>query len=145
MRLLPKDRDHRHLGWTPYAWLVYSTPFLMNTFEVRKTSFEMFVANLVAYLAFLILYFLGYWVHGRKLVAVLGAMTLLGFVTTPYNPFGASLFIYAAAMIAFIDRARPRLLHLGIYLAIVASYGFLTDQKVWFFVPATLFAAIIGG
>jgi two-component system sensor histidine kinase DesK len=145
MRLLPKDRDHRNLGWTPYAWLVYSTPFLANTFEIRNSSPDLFVANLVAYLAFLILYFLGYWVHGRKLVMVLSAMTLLGFVTTPFNPFGASLFIYAAAMIAFIDRSKPRLLHLGIYLSVVAVYGFLTDQKVWFFVPATLFAAIIGG
>jgi two-component system sensor histidine kinase DesK len=145
MRLLPRDRDHRNLGWTPYAWLVYSTPFLMNTFEIRKTSPEMFAANLIAYAAFLILYFLGYWVHGRKLVAVLSAMTLLGFVTTPFNPFGSSLFIYAAAMIAFIDRSRPRLLPLGIYLAIVAAYGFLTSQKPWFFIPAILFAAIIGG
>jgi two-component system sensor histidine kinase DesK len=105
----------------------------------------MFAASLAAYAVFLVLYFLGYWVHGRQLVAVIGAMTLLGFITTPFNPFGASLFIYAAAMIAFIDRGSPRLLHLGIYVAVVAAYGLVSGQKPWFFVPATLFAALIGG
>jgi two-component system sensor histidine kinase DesK len=145
MRLLPKDRDHRNLGWTPYAWLIYSIPFLMNTFEFRDASPRLFAANLGAYALFLVLYFLGYWVRGAKLVAVLSAMTVLGFVTTPYNPFGASLFIYAAAMVAFIDPNRPRMLYLGIYLASVAAYGLLTDQRAWFYVPATVFAGLVGG
>ncbi|MEO8501784.1 MAG: sensor histidine kinase [Vicinamibacteria bacterium] len=144
MRLLPKDRNHRDLGWTPYAWLVYSIPFLVNTFESRG-DVPRFVANLAAYAVFLALYFLGYWVHGRKLVAVIGAMTLLGFITTPFNSFGASFFIYAAAMVAFIDLDRPRLLYLGIYVGAVAAYGLLTNQRSWFYIPATLFPALIGG
>ena len=145
MRLLPKDRDHRNLGWTPYAWLVYSIPFLINTFDSRNASRGMLAANLLAYAVFLVLYFTGYWVYGRKLVAVITAMTLLGFLTTPFNPFGTSLFIYAAAMVAFIDPNRPRLLYLGIYLAVVAAYGLLTDQRAWFYIPATGFGALVGG
>ena len=144
MRLLPTDRNHRNLGWTPYAWLVYSIPFLVNTFESRA-DLPRFAANLGAYAVFLVLYFRGYWVHGRPLVGVIAAMTLLGFVTTPFNPFGASLFIYAAAMVAFIDLDRPRLLYLGIYVATVGAYGLLTEQRAWFYIPATVFPALIGG
>lgn len=145
MGLLPKDRDQRNLGWTPYAWLIYSLPFLMTTFESLDVSPKRFAANLAAYAVFLVLYFLGYWVCGRNLVAVIAAMTLLGFVTTPFNPFGSSLFIYAAAMVAFIDPHRPRLSHLGVYLVLVASYGLLTDQRPWFYLPATVFAGLVGG
>jgi two-component system sensor histidine kinase DesK len=144
MRLLPSGRTDRNLGWTPYAWLVYSLPFLVNTYESRDVP-STFAANAGAYLVFLVLYFLGYWFHGRKLVAVIGAMTLLGFLTTPFNPFGASLFIYASAMVAFIDPDRPRLLHLGIHLAFVLAYGVLTDQRAWFYIPATVIAGVVGG
>ncbi len=141
MRLLP---DERHLGWTPYAWLIYSLPFLINTYESRLAPLT-FAANVAAYLAFLVLYFLGYWVHGRKLVGVIAAMTLLGFITTPFNNFGASLFIYAGAMVAFIDMNRPRLLYLGMYLAAVAAYGLLTGQPGWFYIPGVVIAGVVGG
>ena len=141
MRLLP---DERHLGWTPYAWLIYSLPFLVNTWEVRRVP-EMFAANLGAFVAFLILYFLGYWHHGRKLVAIITGMTLLGFLTTPFNSFGSTFLVYGAAMVAFIDSNRPRLLHLGIYLAIVAGYGGLTSQRMWYFIPGVLIAGVVGG
>ncbi len=141
MRLLP---DERHLGWTPYAWLIYSLPFLINTYESRLTPATL-VANLAVYAVFLILYFLGYWFHGRKLVAIIAAMTLLGLVSTPFNNFGSSFFIYAAAMVAFIDMNRPRLFHLGIYLACVIAYGFFTVQPTWFYIPAVLVAGVVGG
>ena len=141
MRLLP---DERHLGWTPYAWLIYSLPFLVNTYESRVAP-SLFAANVAAYIVFLVLYFLGYWVHGRKLVGVIAAMTLLGFITTPFNNFGASLFIYAAAMVAFIDLSRPRLLYVGVYIASVAAYGLLSDRPLWFYVPAVLIAGVVGG
>ena len=141
MRLLP---DERHLGWTPYAWLIYSIPFLINTYQSRLAPLT-FAATVAAYLAFLVLYFLGYWVHGRKLVSLITAMTLLGFITTPFNNFGASLFIYAAAMVAFIDLSRPRLLYVGVYIASVAGYGLLSDRPGWFYVPAVLIAGVVGG
>lgn len=141
MRLIPEDR---RLGWTPYAWLVYSIPFLMNTWQSRVSPGTL-AANLIAYAVFLFLYFLGYWLHGRKLVAVIAAMTLLGFLTVPFNNFGASFFIYAAATVAFVDKNRPRLLHLTSYLALILVYGFLTGQAGWFYVPATLIAGVVGG
>lgn len=141
MRLLPNER---HLGWTPFAWLIYSLPFLINTWESRSQP-AMFAANLSVYAAFLVLYFLGYWFHGRKLVVIIASMTLLGFVTMSFNNFGSSFFIYAAAMVAFIDMDRPRLMHVGIYVSIVAAWGVMTDQKTWYFIPGVVIAGVVGG
>jgi len=105
----------------------------------------MLAANAGVYAAFLILYFLGYWFHGRKLVAIITGMTLLGFVTMPFNNFGASFFIYAAAMVAFVDMNRPRLMYVGIYVSIVAAYGVMTNQKTWYFIPGVVIAGVVGG
>lgn len=144
MRLLPKDGPRRNLGWTPYAWLLYSLPFLVYAYQTRLRP-GLLVANLAAYAVFLFLYFLGYWYCGRKLVVIIAAMTMLGFVTTPFNVFGSSFFIYAAAMVAFIDRNRPRLLHVGFYLGVVLVYGLSTGQSVWFYVPGIVVAGVVGG
>lgn len=144
MPLLPGDRNHRNLGWTPYAWLVYSIPFLVQTLEFRH-DLPTFAGNMGAYALFLVLYFLGYWVAGRRLVGVICAMTLLGVITVPVNTYGSTFFIYAAAMVAFIEPERPRLLHLGIYVAAVSVYGLLSDQRAWFYIPATVFTLLVGG
>lgn len=141
MRLLPNDR---RLGWTPYAWLIYSLPFLINTWESRSQP-GTFAANLGVYATFLVLYFLGYWFHGRRLIAIIAAMTLLAMMTVSFNNFGSSFFIYAAAMVAFIDRDRPRLVHVGIYISVVAAWGVLTDQRMWYFIPGVIIAGLVGG
>ncbi len=63
---------------------------------------------------------------------------------TPFRFYGASYFIYAAAMIPFIDRDRPRLTYLAIYLGLVAGFGVASGQQFWFFVPAVFIAGVIG-
>lgn len=144
MRLIPRDGTHRHLGWTPYAWLIYSIPFLINTFESWDEP-SRFLANTLAYAFFLVLYFAGYWLHGGRLVGVIAGMALLAAITTPFNNFGASFFIYAAAMIAFVDIERPRLRPLGVYLVLVILYGVVTDQHLWFYGPGVVISALVGG
>ncbi len=141
MRLIP---DRRNLGWTPYAWLIYSIPFLVIGLT-GPFGPGMVAAHLAAYLVFLFLYFAGYWVHGWRLVVIITAMTLLGGVTATFNPAAPAFFIYAAAMVAFIDPERPRLLPLLPHLAAIAAYGILTSQPVWFYIPSTVIAGVIGG
>ncbi|MBP9945684.1 MAG: sensor histidine kinase [Vicinamibacteria bacterium] len=143
MRLLPKNSE---LGWTPYAWLLYTVPYLVALYKNPQGPLEL-AGHLGAYVAFLILYFVGYWVHGRRLVLVIAGMALIGGALsfTPFRFYGASFFIYAAAMIPFIDRDRPRLTYLAIYLGLVAGFGVASGQQFWFFVPAVFIAGVIGG
>ena len=143
MRLLPKNTE---LGWTPYAWLLYTVP-LVNALIGAPLDPWSRAGYTVAYLAFLVLYFLGYWVHGRRLVLVIVGMSLLGvgFAFTPFKFQGASFFIYGAAMIAFIDRQKPRFWHLALYVAMVTAFGLASDQPAWFFLPASFISAMVGG
>jgi two-component system sensor histidine kinase DesK len=140
VRLIPDDRE---LGFTPYAWLVYSLPYFVGFFTPGATWPRRLLLA-AAYLAFLVLYFAGYWHHGRKLVAIIAGLTLLGFALTPINAWAPGFFIYAAAFVAFIDKQRPSFRWLALYLVIVAAYGALTRQPYWFYIPATLVAAIVG-
>lgn len=143
MRLLPPRTE---LGWTPYAWLLYLLPLLVALYQTPLDPW-MRAGYGLACVAFLILYFIGYWVSGSRLVLVIAGMTLIGvgFALTPFRFYGASFFIYAAAMIAFIDRQRPRLWHLALYLTLVGVFGLSTGQSPWFFLPSVFIAAVVGG
>ena len=81
MRILPNER---HLGWTPLAWLIYSIPFLINTYESR-TELPLFVANVLAYAAFKLLSSAGI---GREMTilennAMQSIATSAGYMTAP--------------------------------------------------------------
>jgi two-component system, NarL family, sensor histidine kinase DesK len=143
MRLLPQNAE---LGWTPYAWLLYTIPYLVALYQNPQEPLAL-AGHLAAYVTFLVLYFTGYWVHGFRLVLVIAGMSLIGagLALTPFRFYGASFFIYAAAMIPFIDRERPRLIRVGIYVCLVALFGLASRQEFWFFVPAVFIAGVVGG
>ena len=69
-RLLPKDSP---LGWTPYFWLVYLGFFLANPWfrDANRLGWAWHFAAVVVFLA---LYFRGYWLSGRTLLPVIGAV-----------------------------------------------------------------------
>lgn len=143
MRLLPQSAE---LGWTPYAWLLYTIPYLVALYRTPQEPLAL-AGHIAAYVAFLVLYFTGYWVQGWRLVLVIAGMSLIGAALslTPFRFYGASFFIYAAAMIPFVDRERPRLTHLALYLCLVTLFGVGSRQEAWFFVPAVFIAGVIGG
>lgn len=143
MRLLPQNAE---LGWTPYAWLLYTIPFLVALYRTPQGPLEL-AGYLGAYVVFLVLYFTGYWVQGWRLVLVIAGMSLIGagLSLTPFRFYGASFFIYAAAMVPFIDRERARLTRVGLYVCLVALFGLGSGQEIWFFVPAVFIAGVIGG
>ena len=64
-RLLPPSSP---LGWTPYAWLVYLSFFLAYAALRNQPIDWLFDAAVVV--AFLALYFRGFWVEGRALLAI---------------------------------------------------------------------------
>jgi two-component system, NarL family, sensor histidine kinase DesK len=142
MRLIP---NYPELGWTPYAWLLYSVPFLWalisQPLPARTRALYAF-----GFAIFLALYFTSYWVHGKKLVAVIVATASLAasYSLTPFRFYGATLFIYAAAMVAFVDMQRPQVRNLVLYLTGVGIFGLVTDQPQWFYLPAVFIAGVVG-
>src|SRR5258706_11233749 len=117
MRFLPKDRDE---GWTPYAWLIYLVLFACWPGMKHGTSALEWVLTAVGLVAFLALYFRGFWVSGNRLLVVIAAITLLGVLYWPRNPGAGSFFIYAAAFAGNLPSTRRAGLGILIISLVVA-------------------------
>jgi two-component system, NarL family, sensor histidine kinase DesK len=131
LRLLPDDRS---LGLTPYLWLGY-LPILFAAPVLEHAAPGKWAVTIVAGVVFLALYFRGYWTTGAELLAIAGAMALLGFALMPTN-FGASVFVtYAAAFLGMIKPRRRAVLLLVALCACVVVVGIVTKLRIelWMF------------
>ena len=100
-RLLPASP---RIGWTPYLWLFWLSSFAFKWFFVPLDPIELALA-LFTVLAFLWLYFDGYWHSGPRVFMNIAGILLIAMVWTPFNTGAIAFFIYAAA---FVGRAvRP--------------------------------------
>ncbi|MGE0464345.1 MAG: sensor histidine kinase [Vicinamibacterales bacterium] len=95
LRPLPPDRA---LGWRPYAWLVYLSAYIAFPF-VARTSAAQWALHLLGLVAFLPLYFAGYWVDGARRLPIVLGLAGLGAALTWLNPAAAVFFVYAASFI----------------------------------------------
>jgi two-component system sensor histidine kinase DesK len=141
MRLLPRNP---HLGWTPFAWLVYLPIFLLEPLSRRASALEWGLA-LAATAVFLALYFVGYWVEGGRLALVTAAIFALGAAFAPWNPNACVFVIYASA---FAGRLPPPRRAMGIIAGMIA----LTGIESWalslapsYWIVATVFSLVVGG
>jgi len=138
---LPPDRQ---LGWTPYAWLVYSLPFLILPFWFR-VPWQGRTATVAAWLVFLYLYFRGYWVSGRRLLPIMAALVLLGVLFIQSNPAANCFFIYAAAFAGGVGPPRVAVKYLFAVVAIVLAQAWLMQLPPYAWLPAAFISLLIGG
>ena len=75
LRLLPESSP---LGWTPVAWLVYLSFFLVYAIW-NNTPLDWLIDG-PAVAAFLVLYFRGFWLQGRPLLAIVFAIVGIGII-----------------------------------------------------------------
>ena len=138
--VLPDDAE---IGWSPFLWLIYlGWPFLYLILgEDRPVDWVLAVA---AVAVFLPLYFWGYWSTGRRLLAIIAAITALGAVYTPLNGGGTVFFIYAAAFVGWAVDGRLALGVLGGILAAIGLETWVFDLSPGAWIPAITFAALIG-
>ncbi len=100
-RLLP---PRERLGWLPYLWLFWLLNFFQKWFVVPIEPVE-FGLTLGTVPLFLALYFNGYWHTGRRLLANVAGLLLIGMAWMPFNAGATTFFIYGSA---FVGRAvRP--------------------------------------
>jgi len=104
-RLLPDDPA---VGWLPYLWLFYLIGFIVQTLVFLEGRDR--AICLAASLLFLLPYFRGYWLKGRRLVPCLFAIILLALVVTPINPNAFMFFIFASGFSGRIGSPRAGLL-----------------------------------
>ena len=141
MRLLPRNP---HVAWTPYAWLIYLPIFLYEPLNRRTSALE-WAATLGAVAVFLVLYFVGYWVEGGRLLLVTAAVFALGAGFAPWNPDSSVFVVYASA---FAGRLTPPRRAMGIIAGMIALAGI----EAWalslvpsFWITAAVFSMVVGG
>lgn len=121
MRLLPRNRD---MGVTPYAWLIYLVFFFVQPAS-HHAGWRQWLASSLGGLTFVVLYFTGYWVTGRRLLGIVAAITLLGVGFAPVNSGASVFFVFAAYFSAFTGDAR-------LCSAILATLVTVTGVEGWF-------------
>ncbi len=109
MRLLPPDSPH---GWTPYVWLAYCAGFAGFPFAYGPGSVGWLV-HVLGFVAFIALYFRGYWEEGGRRLAVSVALAALGVALSPVNPGALMFFIYATAFVGDARTGRPAAVWIG--------------------------------
>ncbi|HEX2251966.1 MAG TPA: sensor histidine kinase [Thermoanaerobaculia bacterium] len=132
------------LGWTPYVWLIYLGFFVVDMGFGDPPPWEL-ATEVAALVAFLPLYFWGYWLRGRRVLVPAAAIALIGAVCAPFNFGAAVFFIYAAAFLGESGpprRAVPLLLGLTAALALEAWW---LDLSPRFWIPGVVFSLLIGG
>ena len=141
MRLLPRDPEE---GWLPYVWLIYCGYFLFAPALGEPTVLD-WALTIAGFLVFLVLYFAGYWLKGKRVLWAAGGILLLGIVYIPFNPGAGSFFIYAAAFLGYAGPPRFAMVCLGVLLAILGLEIWLLDLPAYAWAPAAIFSVIIGG
>jgi two-component system sensor histidine kinase DesK len=143
VRLLPQASG-RELGYTPYLWLVYIVPFVLEPFLKKGGAAERGL-TVLALAVFLVLYFAAYWVQGRRLLLVVAATAGLGVLFARHNHGAVALFIYAAAQASFLGRSRTAFAAVACVVAAVWLTWWAASVPISFPVISTVFSVIVGG
>jgi two-component system sensor histidine kinase DesK len=141
LRLLPPDSP---LGWTPYAWLIYLSFYVVYA-VFRSQSAVDWALNAAGLVVFVVLYFRAFWLGGQALVGMAFALVGLGVVLTPFNPGASAFFIYGAAFLGEAVRPAAAFRWLALILAIALVEAWIVPLRVEAWVPAVVFSLIVGG
>lgn len=139
-RLLPESSP---LGWTPYAWLVYLSFFVVYAYVTNSPS--AWIVDGLALVAFLVIYFRAFWVHGPQLLPYVFGIVAIGLITSTRNPGANCFFIYAAAFLGEVGRPAVGARWLAVILAIIGVQTWVFNLPQTFWVPAAVIALLVGG
>jgi two-component system, NarL family, sensor histidine kinase DesK len=137
-RLLPPEA-----GWIPYLWLVYLSFFSIQYFFVQPTLIES-AAIVLTLVAFLALYFGGYWKRGWALVPTIIGIGVIGTLWAPHNIGSGVFFIYAASFAGWLGPVRRAASAVIAVVAWAMAVAYLWQPHPSFWAPALVFGLIIG-
>jgi two-component system sensor histidine kinase DesK len=144
MKIQLSEREHRDLGWAPFAWLVYLIFYFVPLVAGTPTTRQV-VWSLVAVAAFLPLYFEGFRSRDTRQIVIAWTIHGIGLAIVPINPAGACFFIYAAAFVGFAKPPREAFLSLGLMLVSMTAEALWLGTTPWAWLPVLAIAAVVGG
>ena len=137
------ERRVKDLGWEPYAWLIYSLPYLFGSFDARLTALDT-TAMLLGYVAFLALYIIGHLVRGARVLLIVAAFDVLAIGFSPRNPSAATFFIYGAAMLGHAFPPRRAAIALVVQVIVGSAAAAALGMPWWYWAMAAVISALIG-
>jgi len=140
MRLLPNDKE---VGWTPYLWLIYLSNIPLYAYLARSSP-SRWALDLLGVAVFLPLYFRGYWVKDRRLLAIIAAIALLGVAFAPLNSGASVYFVYAAAFAGELGNTGRAVRVIGVLLLAIVVETWLFHLPTFFWIPGLIFTALVG-
>ena len=140
IRLLPDSP----LGWTPYAWLIYLSFFVMYGIAVNDSVRDWAIDG-TALVVFLVLYFRAFWLQGPALVRMAFAIVLLGVILIPRNPGASTFFIFGAAFLGQAARPSIAVRWLALIVVILALEAWLMPLPRSAWIPGIVVSLMVGG
>ena len=141
--MTPGPKRFRDLRWDTYAWLIYSLPFLATTLVAGVPAYYKGLA-LLLFVAFLPLYFAGYFIRGPRILWIIAGLDAIAIAGSSFNPSAASFFIYGSAFVAngFSQRTAAWVLLVQVLIGAVASFAL--GLEWWFYMASVVISALIG-
>lgn len=133
----------RRIGWEPFAWLIYSLPYLFTSMFASIGPLEK--AWLVGlYAAFLVLYLGGHLVRGPRILWIVAALDVIAVAGSLRNPSAACFFIYGSALIGngFPHRRAMQVLAAQVLVGAAASSAL--GMEWWYYMASVVISALIG-
>ena len=133
----------RRLGWEPFAWLIYSLPYLVTSALARIDPLTK-SGLLALYAAFLGLYLGGHLVRGPRILWFVAGLDVVAVLGSIRNPSAAAFFIYGSALIAygFPQRQAVRVLAAQVLIGTAASAAL--NMEWWYYMASVVISALIG-
>jgi len=142
IRLLPDDLPFG--WWLPYTWLVYLSLFVVYAvFGGRGPLW--WTLHALAIVAFLVMYFRGFWLRGRRVLPIIWGIVGLGAIAIYWNPGASVFFVYAAAFVGDVGRPAIGVRWLGAILLVLALETVALRLPLEAWLPGLVFGLIIGG
>jgi two-component system sensor histidine kinase DesK len=128
----------------PIVWLVYFVPFLVYPALVHASP-AVWLATAAGAVTFLALYFWGYQQCGRRILWSVAGIALLAAVFAPWNLWSSTFWVFAAAFLGVAGRPAFAARCLAVLLVAIGVESWLLHLPTWYWVPALVFTALIGG
>ena len=133
----------KQLGWEPFAWLIYSLPYLVSSalspaFEGRRLQY------LASYVLFLVLYFAGHVVRSPRILLIVAGLDAIAFFGSVHNPSAACFFIYGSALIAHGFPPRQARMVLAGQVLVGTAASAALQMEWWYYMASVVISALIG-
>lgn len=133
----------RQIGWEPFAWLIYSLPYLFTSAMAPMPPARRLLL-LSLYVPFLILYLAGHLVRSPHILWIVAGLDAIAIVGSIYNPSAAAFFIYGSALIAYGFPQRPAMMVLVAQVLLGSFASAMLGMEWWYYMASVVISALIG-